>query len=117
MSQEVISLLQKARARITDPKNHTTNVFARNKNNFYTDPTLPDATCWCAVGALRAEAPVQPILAQAVQALSLGMPEGRTNIANFNDESTHTEVLEMFDKAIAALESGTPIPHQDMESA
>lgn len=101
-----IEILKAARALILDPQAWTQNVSARNQHGVPVDVSSPQATCFCALGAIFS-------LTNdfghedAVEALSHEVWKQGCGIfvAEFNDTHTHTEVIALFDKAIASLEA------------
>ncbi len=111
-----LELLRAARAKITPPGSWT---------RYHTARTLPypngeavpvyssNATCWCAIGALcvvkpdaRRELTEQNRVDTVATAAYLEKYIGTySSIANFNDNSTHDEVLAVYDGAIALAEA------------
>lgn len=106
MSKEVADLLRRAKAKIATPERWTQYKVARNTRGGYVDPLNPEATCWCSVGALVAVRADRygPLYSRAVKALSIA---AGYNIERFNDadETTHHQIVGVFDRAIAAEES------------
>lgn len=110
-------LLENARNRIAKTENWTQHRLCDGSGDDggTPDATSPDATCWCSVGALFAEAGIpnafhrelsHPNLKAAMDALNTSM-NGTTwgSIPGFNDTRTHEAVLEAFDRAIAEMRS------------
>jgi hypothetical protein len=99
------TLLIDARKLLTDPKNWTQQVAARNAQGHETQAKSVTAVCWCSLGALTHCRPdVEDrayIYNVAYETLLQATPNGM--VASFNDNSTHEEVLELFDRAIARL--------------
>ena len=94
-------ILVKARKLIEKPENWTKGTNARDTEGIAIDPKSEEAVCWCSIGALVA---VEDILSiNTFRALS---PYMKQYIASFNDaiDTTHTDILEAFDKAIHACE-------------
>lgn len=100
---EVVSLLKAARALISDPDKWTQGVFARNKEGSRISSTSPEATCWCASGAVNSigfgSFNIRCGTLDAMEKHGFG-----DSIEKFNDTHTHTEVLAEFDNVIAAIE-------------
>ena len=105
--KDVATLLRKARVRITDPANHTREVYACDMDGHPVNSLDSTATCWCAVGALKAEGPRGFMLDQAWELLNEeARRHGSTSITGLNDHRTHSEVLRVMDSAIARAETG-----------
>lgn len=95
---EVKETLTKARDLIADPKRWTHHALARDSVFRKTVPNSPDATCWCALGAIwKATGDVEADNDGAYSALH-DVING--SVVNFNDTHTHAEVIELFNKAI-----------------
>lgn len=103
-------VLKTARSLIEKPERHTQVEYAKNAQGDTVHPMDPSATCWCAVGAVTKTAGVNgndiydhiaPHFGaiHALDKLVAHLPGG--GIAWFNDNSTHAEVLAVFDEAIA----------------
>lgn len=92
-------------ARALIAKGWTQGYLARDERGLVTRPSGDEAVCWCCIGALSAVAKCGPIWS-AVDALS-GAVGGAGQIARWNDapKRTQAEVLEAFDRAIAACEA------------
>ena len=93
-------ILIAARAKIQDSAHWTQGAMARDSSGEAINSKNPYAVCWCSTGAIVAVTPDQ-VKPQKVF-LTLGNFTVR-KIETFNDSSTHEEVLEVFDKAIASL--------------
>ena len=86
---------------------------ALDKNGFSTLPDAEDATCWCALGAIRRVQGGTTPYAQVLLRLITSMPHKPKGdrladiVLDWNDQPgrTQDEVLALFDKAIAAEES------------
>ena len=110
----VLELLQNARQLLSDPARWTKGCFARNAEGQAVHPVLGKAACWCSVGAIRKEfsrehgytdrsATVSSFLDAHLllhQLLSSG--KHSAGIPSFNDhpDTTHADVLALFDRAI-----------------
>ena len=124
-------LLENAHNRIAKRENWGKGSLAGSKRSQYDDvlgitsALNPDATCWCALGALAAEAGVNATLTsdlarqlpshahlnEAIEALGKVITNGAPSFAAYyndvfylNDRGTHEQVLDVFDKAIASLQ-------------
>lgn len=100
-------LLRKARALLEMQNHWTKRAFALNAEGYVTDPTGNDAVCWCSVGAIRrvAGGAHRTAVIESTNALTACL-SGRY-ISEFNDDpnTTHADVLAMFDRAIARAET------------
>lgn len=104
-------ILRKARELISDPERWTKGAFARNAQGASVSYRHDAATCFCSVGAVERAAfkdgvdDNQPI-SVALRALYRGKLYAIPSIAAFNDrdDTTHGDVLAMFDRAIALAE-------------
>ena len=124
-------LLENARNRIAKRENWGKGSLAGSKRSQYDDvlgitsALDPDATCWCALGSLAAEAGVNAVLtsdlvrqlplhahlSEAIDALGKVITNGGppitayyTDVFYLNDRGTHEQVLGVFDEAIASLQ-------------
>lgn len=97
-----------AREKIADEKHWTQEAFARiapdedegEVEGRDVRPTNSNAVCWCATGAIAA---IQGVTAPDwgdVFTEAFGMTD--SELESFNDTHTHTEVLNLFDQAIAS---------------
>ena len=72
-------------------------------------PQSPQATCWCAVGALESATRYLSDAGDALMALRKVLPRGKwgRDVSHFNDapSTTQADVLALFDRAIAAEEA------------
>jgi hypothetical protein len=117
--RSAIEVLRAARKRIEDPKRWTRGAFARTKDGvLLVDPTAPDAVCWCAHGAIEAEAKARAL--GTFPATALVEEAGGGHVFQINDGSLpagyserhprkaparHRLVLATFDKAIELAEA------------
>lgn len=93
-------VLMEARLKISDPSHWTRGAFARTSSGALVSPTGPQATCWCAKGAI--------ISIQGKNAFRLTIRESiriletvvGKDLTRFNDTSMHAQVLKAFDRAI-----------------
>jgi hypothetical protein len=99
-------ILRAARARIEDPKNWTTGFFAKDAGGRFVASRDECAVCWCALGALIAEADYVEerhsarFLFDASKSLF-----GEEDATVVNDDLGHEAVLKLYDAAIAAAEA------------
>ena len=105
---ERIKVLKDARTLLSDPKNWTRDEFARD---YTAKPTLVNsesAVCFCTMGAVERVSNVSragDVIRDLYQTLICDPYfSGYSNIAQFNDRTSHTKVLELFDKTIVRLE-------------
>jgi hypothetical protein len=91
----ITETLTQARERIADPSKWTKGAFARNKHGAAVASTDPEAVCWCSFGAITA---VEVLSAESRVFLARILP---SNIATWNDHSSHDQILAGFDLAIA----------------
>jgi hypothetical protein len=99
-------ILIKAREIISDEKNWTQGIEARDKDGNAVAYFNPLAICFCSIGAVeRAAFLTNGDPARALCALTTGeIYYSNIAIAKFNDNSSHAEVLAMFDTAIANVD-------------
>lgn len=106
-------ILIEARNIISDEKNWTQGAEAREQNGDPVSPRCPWAVCFCSIGAVHRAAikivnngfgvyslDTSRLRTGAVGALAKEL-KCYTHIDQFNDASTHQEVLALFDRAIA----------------
>lgn len=92
----VTDILIAARAKIEHADTWTKYSSAKNSHGTATEALAPDATCWCALGAIWAsQGAIQNGSAVAIFQKATGGSGGE-----FNDSHTHAEVLAAFDCAI-----------------
>ncbi|MCC6224705.1 MAG: hypothetical protein IT201_14575 [Thermoleophilia bacterium] len=100
--RRVLDVLRRARRRIADPERWTAHAHARDALGNVVMPNSPEATCWCAVGAVKAECQDDNrLLSDTYEALA-AVASPRTPI-DVNDQLGYAAVLDMFDAAIARL--------------
>ena len=111
---QLLELLRASRGKIA--AGWTQGCFAKDALGEQVNPEAPTATCWCAVGAVRASmGPAYRIAmidgrahAELYEAIaSVGAIDSGDAIVEFNDKQgrTQAEVLALFDRAIAAVEA------------
>jgi hypothetical protein len=76
----------------------TNSAFARDNNKNSVNVINPTATCWGALDAISNAS--NPNILLALKARKALSEENRYHLANFNDTSTHAQVLAQFDEAI-----------------
>jgi hypothetical protein len=102
-----VEILEKARELISDESRWTKGEFAINAKGEFVDIMSPEACKFCADGALMRVATGEGGLrdknyGRAFKKLCAVTPSGFGSIISFNDKATHVQVLEVFDRAIAA---------------
>ena len=107
-----LDVLRRARELLSEPQGWTQGTFARDIRGRRA-ASARDAVCWCAIGALlratdvsiRADA-VAAVAALVHHGIGITAPDSSRALVAWNDcpERTHAEVLEAFDRAIAAEE-------------
>lgn len=97
---EILNTLQAARDLITNPANWTQGNFATTKTNNPIGPGEKAACKLCALGAVIKVS--KPVNSKCMFLLvdTLRMNTLFENIGDYNDASTHQEVLDLFDKTI-----------------
>lgn len=105
---DTVQILRDARALIADEKNWTQGTYSLDQFGGSVEPVDEKAVCFCSLGALAkvvgARDPDDTLQGEAV-IVSLVREQGYTNVAEFNDSHTHSDVLDLFDRAIARAES------------
>lgn len=88
-----------ARALIDTPEKWTKNAKARNAAGRSVSPAGGSAVCWCGFGAL-----VKVCGPREAENVAYAAFHGPGNIAGLNDrpETTHSDIMALFDRAIAA---------------
>lgn len=102
-------ILKAARKLIEKPENWTQGVYAKDNLDRGISPYSANAKCFCTVGALfRAGGNLSSFHGKLpVKILdAFGVPNAGEMIW-VNDSSTHSEVLDLFSKAIAAAEASS----------
>ncbi len=98
----IVEILIAAKALIDTPEKWTKGVLARRSptSPFSCAARDPEATCWCAQGALVRV--TQPFSSKLIQAESLLEKAMGTDVPVFNDghHTTHADVMDAFDRAI-----------------
>ena len=103
---KVSEVLTQAKAKIADPKNWIQDHMACDSLGRPVSPAAPHAACWCSLGALvatgadvwaRSDAKV--LLREAIRA-PIVPGSWTSDIAGYNDNHSHAEVMQMWDRAI-----------------
>jgi hypothetical protein len=105
---QALLIVQAARQTLSDPTKWTKGKLAKNSQGEWTEPTGSEAVCWCFVGAIEkhgldAQDSVYAVMVDALERIKL--PRMNGSITQFNDhkDTTHSEVLEVFDLLISHL--------------
>ena len=104
----IADVLQKARDLIATPDNWTQGEYARDGHGHATRPRNSRAVCWCSSGAIMKVMDVDYSPDDALAVLhQAGGFQWDMNIPKWNDSMNrkHSEVLALFDAAIAAESS------------
>lgn len=109
MSQrETLKVLEKARAIIAEPRHWCRGTYARNVLGGRVSATSCWATRWCATGAIR-RAAERADCPRSVPRIKWTIEETiNVRLETYNDRHTHSEVLALFDRAIAHLREEAP---------
>ena len=99
--------LKRVRDRITKPENWCWHSFAQDSAGKTVRLDSEDAICWCLDGALGRECgddgdlhySCSQLLRRAIRKVR---PKDPCGLINYNDNSTHAEVLALLDHAIGA---------------
>jgi hypothetical protein len=100
-------ILIAARAKIERPECWTKGKYARDKDGESVTPNSRSAVCWCAIGAVHAAYPSDA--ERTLIRLSWFVPT-KGGISTYNDypETTHADILALYDRAIASLPEDAP---------
>lgn len=99
-------ILRAARAKIAEPGSWTRLEFARDANGRATHSTSDTAVCFCALGAVNAVAYLYSRGALR-RLLEAAVPPGfESRVGTYNDhpDTTHADVLALYDRAIEKAE-------------
>lgn len=97
-----VEVLQAARAKIEKPETWIKGDYARTApDGNPIGPACDNAKCWCTAGAV--DAASDYTYTNAWYYLTLALPSPWVEIVHFNDapDTTHDDVLALFDRAIA----------------
>lgn len=97
-------ILKAARDLISKPENWTTGGLARNPDGVFVPVSSIDAVCFCALGAIDKVSEDKAYRNWAYERLRDALGDGRRMVSTFNDSASHSEVLDLFSKAIKAAE-------------
>ena len=100
-------ILVAGRELISDPSSFTQGALARDAAQVRCPVFGSEATCWCSIGAIRRSVNgSNDHVYEAINLLSASTPNVRDgDIATFNDTHRHSEVLAVWDKAIATAKA------------
>ena len=109
--RELENLLRKAKNKIKHPQNWIKGSYAEAPNYCQVAPWAPEATSWCALGAIKAtasnhfdELEMTELIEGTIRAWEnpIGYEDPARTIVNYNDtqDRKHKEVINIFDKAI-----------------
>jgi len=103
--KNALTMLREARAYLTNPLHWTKRALGRDVEGKPANDWSDVVSC-CAIGALDMVERGAAITSGAYQALVGALPPGCREVSLFNDrpETTHDDVLELFDRAIASAE-------------
>jgi hypothetical protein len=110
--RSAVEILKSARALIGDPSSWAQEDFARNRNGDPVESSDDTAVCFCAYGALNRVTKTHDGMTITLTgnrprdiAIATLVREARGeypgDLADFNDSASHSEVLALFDRAIA----------------
>ena len=109
-----LQILRQARELLSEESRWTQEAYARDVEGRVLYPNNPNATCFCAVGALRKvtgiESDMEPqVYDPLCELINTAEMRGCVScIPDYNDamSRTHAEVLDLFDRTIQRLEQG-----------
>lgn len=112
MYNRVVELLTKAKKLIDKPEKWTKKAGSRDAGGVSVDVSSNQSVCFCSLGALIKAQPFEPVLFGAAKDLLdsscpkffLGDTPGWILAYNDAAETTHEDVMKVFDKAIAKAE-------------
>jgi hypothetical protein len=88
---------------LRDPSKWTKKVFAKTATGNITYPNVPDAVCWCVMGAIVKCYPNHNKQIEAVVKLKKLVPNppdpNKDEVVYFNDHATHKELITLLEKA------------------
>lgn len=104
----IASTLNEARNLIADPAHWTQHTGARTEEGYEIGPTCAEARRFCLVGAVSHVTGGKAYLFDpALKALRDALPVECGTLVQFNDTQPHSEILALFDKAIALTKQPT----------
>ncbi len=98
----IAQALTDARALITPVAQWTQGELALNNDGHAVNSKDKTAICWCAAGSIRKVSNTDYEFTASFNFLKVYILTGAQYIADYNDNHTHTEILQLFDTAIAA---------------
>jgi hypothetical protein len=103
----VREVLTAARGCIDSPNLWTKRCYAKDPYGKGVDARHWTAVCFCIMGAIQRQCDLKTaegraLYAEVLDELRSHLPSRRSTISSFNDSSTHDDVLNLFDKALAA---------------
>lgn len=106
LNANAIALLRRAQGLIDEPNRWTAGVMARDEFGEVVSPRCVEARCFCIIGALEAVASTCRLSLESE--LMADLPDGFGFVTCFNDDgrTTHADVVALFDRTVARLESG-----------
>lgn len=100
-----IQILKAAKALIADPANWTQGVSARGKSGRQVNVDGRAAVCFCSIGAIKRVCIDSGNFDNYYETVRfVNKIEGGDGFVVFNDNHTHSEVMALWDRAIAAAE-------------
>jgi len=105
-------VLKKARAVIEKPENWTKGHYARDADGRPVSPLHSSAICFCALGAIRRAALLSGDgsgYAAALHNASCIKHGADVHMVNDDDNTTHADVLAIFDEAISNAETSEQV--------
>jgi len=119
MQDEVLATLRGARALIAHPDNWIKGAEARDSESNDVEAESESATCFCTVGALHRAMVVagkgdnvELYMEAQGQLIRHRLESGGLVFFNDDPTTTHADVLDMFDRAIAELEKNSTSPKE-----
>lgn len=114
-AKEAAKVLRDVKALLRTPEQWTKGAFALAADGKALTSWCEDAVCWCLVGAVRRKGETRAVRRAAVRALATAALEKQgieaadgpmKTLTDFNDadNTTFTDVVEVLDAAIAAVE-------------
>ena len=99
-----VEILKAARDLIAKPENWTQGESARDDRGRRVDVYSRRAKCFCSIGAIYRVSSTDEEANRSRKALIDQLPMERRFITTFNDTHSHSEVLDLFSKAISSAE-------------
>lgn len=101
-----VDILRAARALIDTPEKWTQKAYARDPSGFKVESNNPHAVCFCSLGAIKRENQDEVVNYFVRSWLRGALPSDFESILRYNDhpDTTHDDVLALFDRAILSAE-------------